>query len=148
MLFIRDGEGSPILTQPIRSNVRTPDQTMGDIWVQVAELEVMDKRVLRMLDDYQLDSLEAFALEIFTRSERVMRDAISRVPKGTLDYVMYTDGLDDPFELHVSLNIKDDEILVDYTGTSDQQLCNQLPADVHLRHDCLCHPLCAVAWTA
>ncbi|MBD1553042.1 hydantoinase B/oxoprolinase family protein [Pseudomonas typographi] len=122
-LFVRNGEGDPMLTKLIRANVRTPDQTLGDIWAQVAALEVMDNRMLTLVRDYDVDSLDGFADEIFTRSEKAMRDAIRRVPKGEFTYLMHTDGLEEHFELHVKLTIRDDEILVDYAGTSPQQPC-------------------------
>ena len=79
----RDGVADATLIQLIRANVRTPDQTMGDIWAQVSANELMDNRVTRLMDDYDLTSLDEVGDELFARSERAMRIAIASVPDGT-----------------------------------------------------------------
>jgi N-methylhydantoinase B len=78
--IIRDGERDQTLISLIRANVRTPDQTMGDIWAQVSANELMENRVRRLMEDYGLDSLDGLADELFGRSERAMREAIRAVP--------------------------------------------------------------------
>jgi N-methylhydantoinase B len=95
--------------------------TMGDIWAQAGANQLMDARVQRLLDDYQLDGLDALGDELFARSERAMRDAISAVPDGTYRYAFRTDGVDVPFDFKVAVTVKRDEILCDYAGTSAQQ---------------------------
>ena len=119
--FIHEGRRDETLIQLLRANVRTPDQTLGDIWAQVSANELMERRVLRLLEDYRLDSLEALADELFARSERAMRQAISAVPDGTYRYAFHTDGMDAPFEFAVALTVTGDEIVADYTGTSPSQ---------------------------
>lgn len=124
--FLRDGAPDPLLVTLIRANVRTPDQTMGDIWAQVAALEVMQARVRQLMDDYALDGLGALATEIFDRSERAMRAAIRRVPEGTYRFAMDTDGMPGmaaPFTFHVAVTLRDGGITADYTGTTAQQPC-------------------------
>src|SRR5437773_11691980 len=54
--IIHAGRTDETMVQLIRANVRTPDQTMGDIWAQVSANELMERRVLRLLDDYALPS--------------------------------------------------------------------------------------------
>ncbi len=126
-LFLRRGEPDALLVKLIRLNVRTPDQTMGDIWAQVAALEVMAARLARLMEDYRLDHLEAIAAEIFDRSEAAMRTAIRRVPDGVYRYQMQTDGAAGghagPFTLRLALTIRDGELLADYAGTTQQLPC-------------------------
>ena len=119
--LIHAGRPDETLIQLLRANVRTPDQTLGDIWAQVSANELMERRVLRLLEDYRLDSLEELGDEIFGRSERAMRQAISAVPDGTYRYAFRTDGMDQPFEFAVALTVAGDEILADFTGTSPAQ---------------------------
>ena len=124
--FMRDGEADPLLVKLIRLNVRTPDQTMGDLWAQVAALEVMEARLRQVLADYALDGLGTLAHEIYDRSERAMRAAIRRAPEGTYHYEMQTDGMPGmtaPFTLKVALTLRDGEIEADYAGTTAQQPC-------------------------
>jgi N-methylhydantoinase B len=126
VLFLRGGVADPLLATLIRTNVRTPDQTMGDIWAQVAALEVMEARLGQLMQDYALSELGPLATEIYDRSERAMRAAIARVPEGVYRYQMLTDGMPGmaaPFTLCVTLTVTNGRIDADYKGTSAQQPC-------------------------
>jgi N-methylhydantoinase B len=119
--LVHEGRRDETLIALLRANVRTPDQTLGDIWAQVGANELMERRVLALLADYGLDSLEPLADEIFARAERAMRQAIRGVPDGTYRYGFRTDGTGRPFEFRLALTVAGDEIVADYTGTSPQQ---------------------------
>ncbi len=119
--IIRDGERDQTLISLIRANVRTPDQTMGDIWAQVSANELMENRVRRLMEDYGLDSLDGLADELFGRSERAMREAIRAVPDGTYRYGFDTDGFEKPYTFKIALTVRGDEITADYTGSSPAQ---------------------------
>jgi N-methylhydantoinase B len=109
------------LVRLIRANVRTPDQTVGDIWAQVSANELMERRVVALLDDHGLRGLAEVGDEIFGRSERAMRDAIRAVPDGTYRYGFRTDGTDAPFDFKIALTVDGDAIVADYAGSSPQQ---------------------------
>ena len=119
--LVHAGRRDDTLVQLLRANVRTPDQTLGDIWAQASANELMEQRVLGLLGDYGIDRLEPVADELFARSERAMRDAIRAVPDGTYRYGFETDGTDAPFEFRIALTVAGDEIVADYTGSSPQQ---------------------------
>src|SRR5262249_26059850 len=119
--LVHGGRRDETLIQLLRANVRTPDQTLGDIWAQVSANELMERRVLGLMDDYGLDSLADLAGELFARSERAMRDAIRGVPDGTYRYGFETDGVDAPLEFRIALTVAGDLITADYTGTSPSQ---------------------------
>src|SRR5262249_22606003 len=117
----RAGRIDDTLVQLVRANVRTPDQTMGDIWAQASANELMERRVTALMDDYGLTTLDELAHELFTRSETAMRAAIREVPDGTYRYGFRTDGTEAPFEFRVAVAVAGDAITADYTGTSPQQ---------------------------
>ena len=119
--LIRGGQVDETLLGLLRANVRTPDQTVGDIWAQVSANELMDSRVRRLMEEYGLDSLEALADELFARSERAMREAIRALPDGTYRYGVETDGFEAPYRFRVALTVRGDEIVADFTGTSPAQ---------------------------
>ncbi len=124
--FLRAGEPDALLVKLIRTNVRTPDQTMGDVWAQVAALEVIAARLAQLMGDYALAGLDALAAEIFGRSERAMRAAIRTVPDGVYRFAMQTDGMPGmqaPFTLALALTVADGEMHADYAGTTAQQPC-------------------------
>jgi N-methylhydantoinase B len=119
--LIHAGRVDPTMVALIRANVRTPDQTIGDIWAQVSANELMERRVTALMDDYGVGDLMELGDELFSRSERAMREAIRAVPDGTYRYAFRTDGTGAPFEFKVALTVAGDEIVADYTGTSPQQ---------------------------
>ena len=119
--LVHAGRRDDTLVQLLRANVRTPDQTLGDIWAQVSANELMERRVLRLMEDYGLDTLGDLADELFARSERAMRQAISAVPDGTYRYGIETDGVEAPLAFRIALTIAGDEIAADYAGTSPSQ---------------------------
>jgi len=121
MKLVREGRADETLIEVIRANVRTPDQTMGDIWAQVGANELMERRLVALMDDGWLDSLDDLGDELFARAEGAMRAAIRAVPDGTYRYAMRTDGVDEPLDYQVALTIAGDEVTADYTGTSPQQ---------------------------
>jgi N-methylhydantoinase B len=115
------GRVDATLVSLIRANVRTPEQTIGDIWAQASANELMERRVTALLDDYGLASLTEVGDEIFGRSERAMREAIRAVPDGTYRYAFRTDGTEAPFDFKIALTVAGDEIVADYAGSSPQQ---------------------------
>ncbi|HEU4368502.1 MAG TPA: hydantoinase B/oxoprolinase family protein [Methylomirabilota bacterium] len=119
--LVHAGRVDDTLVALVRANVRTPDQTMGDIWAQVSANELMERRVTALMDDYALASLAELGDELFARSERAMREAIRTVPSGTYRYGFRTDGTGAPFEFRLALTVAGDEITADYAGTSTQQ---------------------------
>jgi N-methylhydantoinase B len=119
--LVRAGRRDDTLVALIRANVRTPDQTMGDIWAQVSANELMERRVVALMDDYGLTTLGELGDELFARSEGAMRAAIGAVPDGTYRYGFRTDGTGAPFEFKIALTVAGDAIVADYAGTSPQQ---------------------------
>ena len=97
--LVREGRTDETLVELVRANVRTPDQTMGDIWAQAGANGLMERRLLALMEDYRLDTLDALGEELFGRAERAMRAAIRAVPDGTYRYALRTDGVDQPVRL-------------------------------------------------
>lgn len=120
MHLIRDGAPDPTFFKLLRAAVRTPDQTEGDIWAQVTALDLMDRRLTALMDEYGLEDLEAFAGEIHGRCETAMRAAFQEAPDGRYAFGFETDGLAEPFRFQVAVTIAGDRVHVDWTGTSDQ----------------------------
>lgn len=117
---VRAGVLDDTFARMLRKNTRVPDQVMGDLFAQFTALELMERRLLALMDEYGLDDLEALALEIQSRSERAMRAAIREVPDGTYRGEVLTDGLAQPIRLVLALHKRGDGIVADYTGTDAQ----------------------------
>jgi N-methylhydantoinase B len=121
MKLQREGRTDDTLLELIRSNVRTPDQTAGDIWAQVGANALMERRVQALLDDYDLSDLGSLADALFARTERAMREAIRAVPDGTYRHALEADGFEAPYRFEVAVTVAGDEILADFAGTSPAQ---------------------------
>ena len=119
--LIRAGETDATLVAIIRQNVRTPDQTMGDLWAQVVALDLMEERLGALMEAYALPDLRTLAGEIHGRCERAMRAAIAALPDGTYRSELQTDGLlDQPVTIRMALTVAGDAIHIDYGGTDAQ----------------------------
>ncbi len=118
--LIDRGEPNEELLKLIRANVRAPREVLGDIHAQIAGNQVGADRLLEYLDDFELDGLETLSHEIRSRSEAATREAIRAVPDGDYEKVIHTDGIDEPVRIQCMVQIRDDEILVDYAGSSPQ----------------------------
>ncbi|MBV1798357.1 hydantoinase B/oxoprolinase family protein [Siccirubricoccus sp. G192] len=119
--LMRRGETDPTLVAMIRQNVRTPDQTLGDLWAQVVALDLMEDRLLALMENYALPDLTELAREIQGRCETAMRSAIAALPDGTYRSELQTDGLlDTPITIRLALTIRGDEIEMDFAGTDAQ----------------------------
>lgn len=120
MKLLNKGAPDETLLKLLRKNVRVPDQTVGDLWAQLSALDLMERRTLRMMDDYGLDTLDDLTREIHGRSERAMRAAISALPDGVYRGELQTDGLQRPITLRMAITIEGDRIDVDLDGSSPQ----------------------------
>lgn len=121
MKLMRGGQPDETLIALIRKNVRTPEQTMGDLWAQVVALDLMEERLHVLMDQAGLHDLSDLAREVQARCETAMRAAIAALPDGTYRSELRTDGLmDRPVTIRMALTIAGDRIYVDYTGTDPQ----------------------------
>lgn len=121
MKMIVAGRTDDTLVTIIRKNVRTPDQTMGDLWAQVVALDLMEDRLHVLMESYGLSDLTDLAREIQGRCEMAMRAAIRELPDGTYHSELKTDGVHDrPITLKLALTVRGDEIEMDFAGTDPQ----------------------------
>lgn len=105
----------------LRKNVRTPDQTVGDLWAQIVALDMIEARVIEFLKSYGFKELRPLAEEIQGRCEQAMRQAISELPDGVYRSALKTDGLmEKPIHLEMTLTIDGDTIDIDYEGSDPQ----------------------------
>lgn len=120
MKLMHAGEPDQTFFRLLRQNVRAPDEVVGDLYAQLTALDLMERRVSEVMDQYHIDNLASLATEIQDRSERAMRAAIRDLPDGIYTNELPTDGLDVPVNLKVEITIDGDEVRADYTGSSPQ----------------------------
>ncbi|MBL7979275.1 MAG: hydantoinase B/oxoprolinase family protein [Bacteroidetes Order II. Incertae sedis bacterium] len=104
----------------IETNVRASLQTLGDILAQVAANDQGIRALHRLMQENKLTEIDTLGSQIIAASEKAMREAIRKAPDGTYhaSYTADGDGLKEPVHFQCALTIRDDEVWVDYTGTS------------------------------
>jgi N-methylhydantoinase B len=121
MRLLREGKPDESLITLIKTNVRTPEQTVGDIWSQVGAVELVADRLSDVLQEYALDGVDELAEALFSRGELAMRQSILKLKDGVYRYEMRTDGFDTNFTFSVAVKINGSDIECDFSGTSLQQ---------------------------
>ncbi|MFB9950762.1 hydantoinase B/oxoprolinase family protein [Rhizobium puerariae] len=107
------------LLQILRANVREPTQVEGDVFALAACNDVGARRLLRILDEYDLDDLEEIGAEILARSRKAMMEAIGNLPHGTWSNSIQLDGFEAPITLCARLRVDQSGIHIDMEGTSE-----------------------------
>jgi N-methylhydantoinase B len=118
-LFIRD-EPNAELFKIMRANVRTPNETIGDLYAQTSSNAVGARELVHFMDEFGLDSIDPLANEIITRSERAMRQAIRALPNGRYENESWSDGFDEPIRIKVAVTVEDEDLYIDFDGSSPQ----------------------------
>ncbi len=110
------------LLNMIRWNVRTPKEVTGDIRSQVAANHVCAQKIIEMMEDEGLDTLDDLADEIIGRTETSMRSAIDKITDGTYVHEGIIEGAGKRSDIKIKLTVKVDgsDIHVDFDGTSGQ----------------------------
>ena len=117
--LVSKGTIDETMLKVVRANVREPVQVEGDIYGLIACNEIGGRRLLAMMDEYRLSSIEALSEHIISRSKAAMLAAVREWPKGTWSYSMTTDGYDAPVVLVGTLTVSNRGIDIDFTGSSD-----------------------------
>ena len=102
----------------VQANSRNPIEARGDILSLVSCNEVGSARLIEMMAEFSLSSLDGLAEHILAQSRKATRAAIARLPDGQWDARMQLDGYDAPIELRARLTIAGERLVVDYAGTS------------------------------
>src|SRR5699024_7139259 len=107
----------------LKSNVRTGDEVLGDIYAQLAANSVAEQRLADLIDKYSLDHIFNSMEEIINYSDRRMRAAVKEVPDGEYCFEDYLEGdgiTEDEIIVKAKVIVHGDEITVDFTGSNPQ----------------------------
>lgn len=122
IMKLRTADGpDPTLEEIIRANVRTPDETMGDIYAQVASNRVGARSLFALMDEHGLDEIDGVASAIMDRSEVALQGRIGDLVDGRYSATMEIDGFGgESLLLAVTVTVDGVGIDVDYAGSSPQ----------------------------
>ena len=112
------GRLNELIVEIIRTNVRVPEQVMGDVMANVACNEVGGRELLAFMDEYGIDDLTELSRAIRSQSEAAMRAKIRELGQGTYHNQIQVEGFDGPCDYVVKIDVKEDSVAYDFTGTS------------------------------
>ena len=116
--LIRAGKVDETLMRMVRANVREPDVAQGDLYSLAACNEAGCERLVAMMTEFGLDSLDELAEMIVSTSRRAMLERIRALRPGTYRHRMTIDGYDQDVDLVCTLTVSPDGIRIDWDGTS------------------------------
>jgi len=102
----------------IMANSRNPIEARGDLLSLVACNDVGAARLLDMMREFDLESIDELARHILDTSRAATRAAIGKLPAGEYRASSTLDGYESPIELKVRMTVGEGEITVDYAGSS------------------------------
>jgi N-methylhydantoinase B len=111
----------------IAANVRVPDLTIGDFNAQHAANAIGAARIQQLCAKYGAELVTEVMRQFIDYSERRMRAAIAKVPNGVYygEDAIDDDGTSDqPLVVKVRVEVQDEDIHVDFTGTCAQVMRN------------------------
>ena len=118
MKFAERGKVNETLIALLRANVREPNQVVGDFYSLASCNDVGHRRLIDMMSEIGLTSLDDLGAFIFARTASATLDRIRALPQGTWDNVLDTDGYDQPVRLAARVRIAGDSVNVDFDGSS------------------------------
>ncbi|WP_186670977.1 hydantoinase B/oxoprolinase family protein [Sporosarcina sp. BP05] len=103
------------------SNMRVPQERLGDLRSQVEATKVGERQLLELIHKYGVETVLIAFDEVQDYVERVTRANVKNLPDGTWEATDFIDM--DPevgdglIPIHVKMTIKDDEIFYDLSGS-------------------------------
>ena len=121
MLKLADrGVMNETLLKLVSQNTRQPVETEGDVYSLAACNDIGCKRLVEMMNEFEIDDLKNLSDFIYDKSLSAVENEIKKIPNGVYENSMMIDGFEKDIKLEAKLTVSDKSISVDYTGTSDK----------------------------
>lgn len=141
MKLVNEGVFDNDILKIMTTNVRKPDLNIGDIKALVGALNTGERKILAMVQKFGKQAFLEGAEALLDHAEAQARALLSDMPDGTWEFADYADEDSveaNPCRLKLTLTIRGDEAILDFTG-SDPQLGSSLnvPSGGDPRHTML-----------
>ena len=121
MLKLADrGVMNETLLKLVSQNTRQPVETEGDVYSLAACNDIGCKRLVEMMNEFEIDDLKNLSDFIHDKSLSAVENEIKKIPNGVYENSMTIDGFEKDIKLEAKLTVFDKSISVEYTGTSDK----------------------------
>ena len=119
--LVRRGELIQDVVDVIMSNIRVPEERLGDMRAQLGALSIGEQRLTALLDKYGERTVSAVIVEMRRRSETLMRAHIEAIPDGTYSFSTFVDSdgiTDDILEVALDVRVAGSDIHFDYSRSA------------------------------
>jgi len=123
LLLARGGKVDRDILGLILANVRTPEEREGDLLAQCMAIRRGEQRLSELVGRYGLAKVRRNMTALMDYSERMLRAAIRKLPRGRF---MFEDALDDdgitssPVRIRAAVTLAGDHATIDFTGSDPQ----------------------------
>ena len=119
--LVRGGVLQQDIVDVLAANSRVPQSNWGDLNGQLNALDLGERRLHALLDEYGDDTIRLALAALTARAEELMRANIRALPDGTYacDDFLDNDGVTDtPMRIAVDLTIRDDRMTLDFSRSA------------------------------
>ncbi len=121
--LMKGGEYVQDVWKMIMANHRTPTHSWGDFHAMIGSLHIAEQRLEALLDKYGVEFINQANEALMDHAERWMRKEIKEIPNGEYYFedCVEDDGVtNEPTWIRVTLVVRDDEIIADYSDSDPQ----------------------------
>ena len=119
----QQGQLNQAVWRILEKNVRVPEKVLGDVQSLLAAVRFGERDLLRLVNEYGLEEMKNYMADILDTTETLTRTEIAALPQGEWSFTDHidNDGIDpQPINIQLKVRIQNDQIYVDFTGTSPQ----------------------------
>lgn len=115
------GEFRQDIVDILSANSRLPMSLYGDLNGQINALELGERRVHQLVEDYGDETVSQCLVQLKARAAEMMRAQIAELPSGTVSAEDYLDNdgiVDEPLKIALDLTIDGDRMVMDFSRSS------------------------------
>lgn len=116
--LVAQGEINGDIVSIIKANSRSATANEGDLFALIAACEVGSRRLVEMMAETRIQTLDQLADYIIASSRRGAIEALATVPRGVYRNTMRIDGYNEAIDLVATLTVESDQVDVDFAGCS------------------------------
>ncbi|MGN8002298.1 hydantoinase B/oxoprolinase family protein [Acidovorax sp. 22279] len=121
--IVRGGVFDDDVLAILKANTRLPDSLWGDLNGQLAALDLGERRLHDLLDQYGDAQVQQAMGELRTRAVKLMQSHIAALPDGRYSFsdILDNDGVkDEPLTIALDMTVQGDRLTLDFSRTSPQ----------------------------
>ena len=120
--LICKGELNQDIIDILQCNSRQPGSLFGDLNGQLNALDLGEKRLKTLLEEYGAETVREAFRELKLRAEQLMRSNLSELPDASVSCEDYLDNdgiIDQPLRIGLDLKVSGDTMTLDFSRTSN-----------------------------